>query len=127
MSPVDPVDSVVQFLRSFPDLPRAVGDLNAREVGDPTLYAWLSGGFRMLRESMDRADIKYEVYHQDRETASAIAFQAREYFLNDLPSSVAGDAFVLDVGEINLPYYDPDPTSREHVYCGEISLFYVKN
>ncbi|MCX4554134.1 hypothetical protein [Streptomyces sp. NBC_01500] len=124
---VDPVDSVVKFLRTFPDLPKAVGDLNARNVGDPTLYVFSTGGFRMLRESLDRTDIKYEIYHQDRETAVALAFEVRGHLLSDLPGAVAGNAYVLDVGEVNQPYYDPDPTSREHVYCGEIALFYVQN
>lgn len=124
---VDPTASVVEYLRTFPDLPRATGDLNARTVGDPTLYIFSTGGFRMLRESMDRTDIKYEVYNQDREAAAAMALQVRKYLLSSLPGVVAGNAYVLDVGEVNQPYYDPDPTSREHVYCGEIALFYVEN
>jgi hypothetical protein len=121
----DPIAAVVQYLRSLPDLPPGcvTGDMNSREVGDTTVYVEHNGGFRILRDCEDRIDIWYEVYHSDREQAASLAFLVREKFfaLSDL---VVGDVYFLDYNELSMPDYEPDPSSREHAYSGEVSLFY---
>ncbi|MEU5166794.1 hypothetical protein [Streptomyces mutomycini] len=125
----DPMKAVVAFLRSLPDLPpgSVTGDMNAREVGTTTVYVEHNGGFRMVRDKMDRLDVVYEVYDLDREKAAELAFLVRDHFLESAPNSVSGDLFFLDTLEISMPDYEPDAASREHVYCGEVSLFYVEN
>jgi hypothetical protein len=119
--------AVVEFLRSLPDLPpgSVTGDMTSREVGDPTVYVDHNGGFRVVRDSMDRVDIIYEVYDLDREKAAQLAFLVREHFLMDLRTLTVGDLYFLDSEDRTLPEYEPDSASREHVYSGEVSLFYV--
>jgi hypothetical protein len=123
----DPVDLVWTFLRSLPGVPvgAPTGDLVGRSVGDTTIYLHHSGGTRMVRDRMDRADVEFDVYHQDRHQAAALAYLCREALLEALPGSVIGDVQVLDVDEISAPRYFPDTASREHVYGGEVAVFYV--
>lgn len=125
----DPMKAIIGFLRSLSDLPpgSVTGDMTSREVGSTTVYAEHNGGFRMVRNCMDRVDVIYEVYDLDREKAAELAYLVRGHFLESAPNSVSGDLLFLDTIEISSPDYDPDPASREHVYCGEISLFYVEN
>ncbi|MFD8088969.1 hypothetical protein [Streptomyces malaysiensis] len=124
---VDPVDLIWKYLNSLKDIPEGApaGDLVGREAGDTTIYLNHSGGFRIVRDRMDRADIEYDVYHEDRAAAAGLAFLCREHFLEDLPGEVIGDVQVLDVAEISMPRYFPDSTSREHVYGGEITVFFT--
>jgi hypothetical protein len=126
---LDPVDLVWQYLRTLQDIPEdaPTGDLVGREVGDTTIYLNHSGGFRMVRDRMDRADIEYDVYDQDRAQAAGLAYICREHFLEDLPGQVIGNAQILDVAEISSPRYYPDSTSSEHVYGGEITVFFVED
>lgn len=125
----DPMKSIVLFLRSLPELPpgSVTGDLKTREVGSTTIYVEHNGGFRMVRDRMDRIDLVYEVYSLDREEAAELAFLLRDLLLSEAPNAVSGDHFFLDCLEISMPDYEPDAASREHVYSGEISLFYVEN
>ncbi|OKH95416.1 hypothetical protein AB852_00685 [Streptomyces uncialis] len=81
----------------------------------------------MVRDRMDRFDIEYDVYHADRERAVQLALLVREKFLEDLPGLTVGPAEVLDVEEITSPRYYPDSTSREHMYGGEVSVFFVES
>ncbi|MFE9455980.1 hypothetical protein [Streptomyces californicus] len=126
---VDPVDLVWKYLKALKDIPEdaPTGDLVGREAGDTTIYLNHSGGFRMVRDRMDRADIEYDVYDQDRAQAADLAHTCREHFLEDLPGQVIGDVQILDVAEISSPRYFPDSTSREHVYGGEITVFFVED
>ncbi|MGK5496390.1 hypothetical protein [Streptomyces sp. URMC 125] len=124
---IDPVKVLVEFLRSQPDIPEGspTGDMNTREAGDTTIYLEPSGGFRVVRDRMDRWDIEYDVYHMDREACVNLALTVRETLLERLPNSVVGEAYVLDTDEIAAPSYYPDDTSREHMYGGEVSVFFV--
>ncbi|MFJ6010212.1 hypothetical protein ACIQHZ_31505 [Streptomyces halstedii] len=119
--------AIVAFLRSLPDIPSgsATGDMNGRQVGNITVYVEHNGGFRMVRDRMDRIDVIYEVYAPDREVAAGLAFLVRGHFLETAPATESKDLFFLDTQEINMPEYEPDSTSREHMYSGEVSLFYV--
>ncbi|WP_259454005.1 hypothetical protein [Streptomyces ginkgonis] len=121
----DPVALVAAFLRSTPGVPgdAVTGDLVGREAGEVTVYLEHSGGFRLIRNRMDRWDIEYDVYHPEREGAVSLALVCRNALLEDLPGMVVNDALILDVEEVSSPMYLPDSTSREHVYGGEISLF----
>lgn len=123
----DPMPSVVRFLRNHLDLPsrNVTGDMNSRQVGELTVYVEHNGGFRMTRDCMDRVDVIYEVYGSDREEVADMAFLVSEHFLERLPDTLVGDHYFLDSSEIDMPDYDPDAASREHVYCGEVALFYV--
>ncbi|WP_371665983.1 hypothetical protein OG306_33180 [Streptomyces sp. NBC_01241] len=76
---------------------------------------------------MDRVDVVYEVRDPDREEAAGLAFLVREIFLKKAGATLSGDLYFLDTQELSMPDYEPDATSREHVYSGEISLFYVEN
>lgn len=124
----DPIAAVVQFLRGLSDLPAGcvTGDMNSREVGDTTVYVESNGGFRMVRDLMDRIDVSYEIYDLDRENASTLAFLVRDHFLEELQGVSVGGLYFLDSADIRIPDYEPDSNSREHVYCGEVSLFYVQ-
>ena len=125
---LDPIASVVQFLRSVPDLPAGsvTGDLSAREVGDTTIYVAHDGGYRVERDSkLERVFVAYEVYSLDREQAAQLAFLVRDHLLEGLRNGVTyKDLYFLDSRDQSLPDYEPDTSSREHVYCGEVSLYY---
>lgn len=123
----DPIAAVIQFLRSLPDLPpgSVQGDMNAREVGDTTIYVEHNGGFRVLRDCEDRIDICYDVYDLDREKAANLAFLVREHMLRDFRDLEVGDLYFLAPSEISMPNYEPDASSREHMYTGEVSLYYT--
>lgn len=121
----DPIEAVVTFLRTFSDIPYVTGDMSSREVGQVTVYVEPNGGFRMLRDSEDRMDIVYEAYSLDREEAFTLALRVRDYFLGNLPDSTSAGCYILDVGDVDTPRYDPDPQSREHCYSGEIWMCYV--
>lgn len=126
---VDPVQIVYTYLTAQPELPAnsVRGDLVGRDVGDTTIYFQHSGGFRVVRDRMDRADIEYDVYHTDRAQAAGLALLTREFLLEDLPGKSIGNATVLDVDEISMPRYFPDAASREHVYGGEFTIFFVED
>ncbi|MFD7605155.1 hypothetical protein ACFWAN_32530 [Streptomyces mirabilis] len=83
------------------------------------------GGFRVVRDTMDRVDVEYAAYSTDRKEAVDLALLVREKFLEDLPDTPVGGAHVLDVTEIDSPKYDPDESSREHVYCGQVAVFFT--
>jgi hypothetical protein len=127
---LDPIASVVTFLRSLPDLPpgSVTGDLSAREVGDTTIYVEHDGGYRVERDAeLDRVYIAYEVYSLDREEAASLAFLVRKLLLRGLRNGVTvKDLFFLDSRDEELPDYEPDGSSREHVYCGVVSLYYLE-
>jgi len=122
---VDPIDLLVGYLRTRPEIPDGAptGDMVGREAGDTTVYLEPTGGMRMVRYAMDRFDVEYQVYERDREDAAKLAFTVRSILLEDLPGTMIGDNQVLDVAEISAPHYDPDESSREQVYIGEIGLF----
>ncbi|MFJ5066534.1 hypothetical protein ACIQC7_08970 [Kitasatospora sp. NPDC088556] len=124
---IDPVNIAWKYLSSLTDLPQGsvTGDMVGRQAGDTTIYLAQSGGHRMVRDRMDRADIEYDVYHQDRAEASRLARVVRQALLEQLPGLAVDEALVLDVAEISSPRYYPDSTSREHMYGGEVSVFYV--
>ncbi|MBD0739840.1 hypothetical protein [Streptomyces sp. CBMA29] len=125
---VDPIDIIFQYLNSLPEIPAGAptGDLVGRKVGDTTICLYNSGGFRIVRDRMDRVDIEYDVYHTDRAQAAGLALLTREFLLEDLPGKTIAGVDVLDVDDISIPRYLPDEDSREHVYGGEVAIFYVE-
>lgn len=124
----DPIAAIVEFLRSLSDLPQGsvTGDMTSREVETTTIYVEHNGGFRQVRDCMDRVDVAYEVYDLDREKAAELAFLVREHFLTGLQGVTVGNLYFLDSHETHMPDYEPDSSSREHMYSGEVSLFYVE-
>lgn len=126
---VDPIDIVFQYLNSLQEIPDGAptGDLVGRKVGDTTICLYNSGGFRMVRDRMDRVDIEYDVYHTDRAKAAGLALLTREFLLEDLPGKTISGVTVLDVDDISIPTYLPDKESREHVYGGEVAIFLVES
>jgi len=124
----DPIPILVDYLKTCSDIPPTAptGTMVGRTVGDTTLYLLHSGGHRMVRDKMDRADVWYDAYHQDRASAAGLAYLTREYLLEDLPGRMVGGVQVLDVKEISSPKYIPDGTSYEDVYGGEIAMFFVE-
>ncbi|WP_043470313.1 hypothetical protein [Kitasatospora sp. MBT66] len=124
----DPVNTLWEYLSSLPDLPKGsvTGDLVGREAGETTVYLNESGGHRLVRDRMDRADIEYDVYAEDRAEAKRLALLVRRHLLEELPGREVAGALVLDVDEISRPRYYPDSVSREHMYGGEIAVFFVE-
>jgi len=122
----DPIKAVVLYLRSLPELSsvHVTGDMNTRQVGETTVYVEHNGGFRVLRDCEDRVDVVYEVYDLDRAKASQLALDVREFLfrLNDV---TVGGLYSLGYDGDAMPDYEPDSASREHVYTGEVSLFYT--
>lgn len=126
---IDPVEVLVTFLRSLPGIPSGVvtGAMTEHATGDTTVYLEHSGGYRMVRDRMDRADIEYSVYAVDRKECVDLALQVREKLLEVLPGQAVGGALVLDVDDIAAPSYYPDDQSREHMYGGEVAVFYTSD
>lgn len=124
---IDPIEFLVSFLNSLPEIPEdsVTGDLTQHVTGETAVYLEHMGGFRVVRNRMDRVDIEYDVYALDRKEAVDLALLVREKLLEELPDTVVGGALVLDVDEIDSPKYDPDDSSREHVYCGQVAVFYT--
>ncbi|WP_018564995.1 hypothetical protein [Streptomyces sp. PsTaAH-124] len=92
--------------------------------GDTCIYLETSGGYRVVRDSEDCSHVEYDVYHVDRKACVDLALLVREKLLEDLPGKSVGEALVLDVRDIAVPRYYPDDSSREHMYGGEIAVFY---
>ncbi|MYR95459.1 MULTISPECIES: hypothetical protein [unclassified Streptomyces] len=124
---IDPIDFLVTFLRAQPGIPGTApkGDLTNHAYGDTTVYLEPSGGFRMVRDRMDRVDIEYDVYSLNRKACIDLALTVREALLEILPNKTVDGALVLDTEDIQFPTYYPDKTSREHVYGGEVSVFFA--
>jgi hypothetical protein len=124
---IDPIEVLVSYLDSQADVPAGsvIGDMTQHVTGETAVYLESMGGFRVVRNRMDRADIEYDVYSLDRKTAVDLALLVREKLLENLPDSIVSGALVLDVEEIDSPKYDPDESSREHVYCGQVAVFYT--
>jgi hypothetical protein len=120
--------AVVSFLRSLPDIPpgSVVGDMNSREVGDTSVYVYLEDGYRVVRDAMDRIYVAFEVYSLDREQAAELSLVVREHLLKGLRAVTVGDHYFLDAHDEEYPNYEPDTSSREHVYCGVVSLYLVE-
>ncbi|MFG3582564.1 hypothetical protein [Streptomyces sp. NPDC047990] len=123
----DPIPLVVSFLRTQAGIPAdaVTGTLDDRSVGDTTIYVFHSGGFRMVRDRMDRADILYDVYGKDRESAAALAYQVRARLLEDMRETVVSGHAILDVTETSSPRWNPDQQSDEPAFTGEVAIFYT--
>lgn len=121
----DPIKSVVPFLQRLPDLSGVVvtGDMNARQVGATTVYVYLENGYEFLRDVGDRVYLAYEVYSLDREEAADLSLVVRRNLLRGLRSVQEGSLYFLDSHDEEYPVYEPDDSSREHVYAGVVSLY----
>lgn len=126
---LDPMTSVVPFLRGQSDIPTGsvVGDMNDREVGDTTIYVYVEDGYRFLRDVGDRIYVSYEVYSLDRGEAVNLSLVVRKHLLEGFRDVSLGDLYFLDSHDEEYPNYEPDASSREHVYCGVVSLYCVEN
>ncbi|MCY0941909.1 hypothetical protein [Streptomyces antarcticus] len=124
---IDPIEFLVSYLNSFSEMPdgSVMGDLTQHVTGETAIYLEHMGGFRVIRNRLDRVDVEYDVYSLDRKEAVDLALLVREKLLEELPSTVVGGALVLDVDEIDSPKYDPDESSREHVYSGQVAVFFT--
>ncbi|MGW1673289.1 hypothetical protein [Streptomyces sp. NPDC002324] len=124
---IDPIEFLVTYLESVPEIPdgSVLGDLTNHVTGETAVYLEHMGGFRVVRDRMDRIDVEYAAYSMDRKEAVDLVLLVRERFLEELPDTAVGGALVLDVEEIDSPKYDPDDSSREHVYCGQVAVFYT--
>ncbi|MGC9439259.1 hypothetical protein [Streptomyces sp. WG5] len=121
--------SVVPYLRGLPDIPTGsvTADMTSREVGDTTIYVYVDDGYRFLRDVGDRIYVAYEVYSLDRGEAVNLALLVRKHLLTGLRDVSVGDLYFLDSHDEEYPDYEPDASSREHVYCGVVSLYCVEN
>ncbi|MFF5433421.1 hypothetical protein ACFY5K_25700 [Streptomyces griseofuscus] len=94
-------------------------------TGSTSVYLATSGGYRVIRDAEDCAHIEYDVYDLDRKACVDLAMLVREKLLEDLPGKSVSGALVLDVKDISIPHYYPDSNSREHMYGGEVAVFYT--
>ncbi|MBT2609884.1 hypothetical protein J7I97_16790 [Streptomyces sp. ISL-87] len=126
---IDAIEVLVSYLNSLADVPEGlvIGDLTQHVTGETAIYLEHMGGFRVVRDRLDRVDVEYGVYALDRKEAVDLALLVREKLLERLPNTVVGGALVLDVDEIDSPKYDPDESSREHVYCGQVAVFFTES
>lgn len=124
---LDPVEILVTFLRNHPEIPSnaPLGDMTQHVTGETCIYLETSGGFRVTRDAEDCAHVEYSVYDLDRKACVDLALLVREKLLEELPGSVVAGAVVLDVEDIALPRYYPDDSSREHMYGGEVAMYFV--
>ncbi|WP_406305778.1 hypothetical protein OHA61_30715 [Streptomyces sp. NBC_00885] len=124
---LDPIEFLVTYLDSIPEISdgSVLGDLTNHVTGQTAIYLEHMGGFRVVRDRMDRIDVEYAAYSMDRKEAVDLALLVREKLLEDLPDTAVGGALVLDIEEIESLKYDPDDSSREHVYCGQVAIFYT--
>jgi hypothetical protein len=123
----DPIPLVISFLRAQPDIPADAvsGNLDDRSVGDTTIYVLHAGGFREVRDRMDRADIVYDVYGKDRESTAALAYLVRAHLLEDMRNTVVSGHVILDVIETSSPRWNPDTQSDEPAFTGELTVYYT--
>jgi hypothetical protein len=126
---LDPMRAVVPFLQGQTDIPTGsvTADMTSRKVGNTTVYVYVDDGYQFLRDVGDRIYVAYEVYSQDRDEAVNLALLVRKYLLKGLRDVSVGDLYVLDAHDEEYPDYEPDASSREHVYCGVVSLYCVDN
>lgn len=124
---LDPVQSLVTFLSTQDGIPEdsLTGDMTEHVVGDTTVYLEHSGGYRVIRDSMDRAEVEYSVYSLDRKECIDLALLVREALLEKLPGMAVDGLLVLDVDDVALPSYFPDDSSREHMYGGEVCVYFT--
>lgn len=124
---VDPVEVLVTFLRAHPEIPQVhvTGDLTEHTAGQTCVYLEVSGGFRVVRDAEDCAHVEYDVYDLDRKTCYDLALLVREKLLEELPNREVGHGLVLDVVDVAQPTYYPDKSSREHMYGGEVAVYYT--
>jgi hypothetical protein len=124
---LDPVEFLVTFLRNHPEIPTGapIGDMTEHVTGDTCIYLETSGGYRVVRDAEDCAHVEYDVYSLDRKDCIDLALLVREKLLEELPGTAVAGAEVLDVRDIALPRYYPDDSSREHMYGGEVEVYFT--
>jgi hypothetical protein len=126
----DPVAFLIDYLKTCKNLPPdavPTGTLIGRNPGDLSIYLYHSGGHRIMRDKMDRADIWYDAYNADRASAAGLAYLTREYLLEDLPGKLIDGVQILDVKEISSPKFVPDNASNEDAYGGEVAIFFTES
>ncbi|MEU7189117.1 hypothetical protein [Streptomyces sp. NPDC045369] len=94
-----------------------------RSKGQPTIVIDHAGGYRVVRDRADRADMTLHVYHQSMTAAAGMAYELREALLEDLPGRVVNGALVLDVAEVHGPLFLPDSMTGEDRYVESIAVY----
>ncbi|MGW0087848.1 hypothetical protein ACWDWS_02395 [Streptomyces sp. NPDC003328] len=124
---IDPVEVLVEYLRNHPEIPSdaPLGDMTEHVTGETCVYLETSGGFRHIRDAEDCAHVEYDVYALDRKACIDLALLVREKLLEELPNTTVAGATILDVEDIALPRYYPDDSSREHMYGGEVAVYFT--
>lgn len=113
----EPTPLVVQFLRQAagPDV-FVSGDWIGRPQGKAAVIVDFDGGWRTVRDRMDRAEFTVHVYASDRDATSVLAFRLRDLVLTSMPGHVWSGVQVADVEELMMPSPTPDEESREWRY-----------
>ncbi|WP_436776046.1 hypothetical protein [Yinghuangia sp. YIM S09857] len=99
------------------------GDWIGRPEGKSAVIVDFDGGYRVVRDRMDRAEFVIHVYAATREAASALAFRLRDAALSSLPAHVAHGVQVADAEELMMPTPTPDELSRESRYTFAFAIY----
>lgn len=119
----DPTPLLVLPLRSMASGTFVSGDWIGRPEGRPTVIVEYDGGYRVVRDRMDRAEFTIHVYAGTRAVTAALAFNLRARVLADLPGAVVNGIQIADVDELMMPTPTPDEESREWRFTFSCALY----
>ncbi|GAA2916975.1 hypothetical protein GCM10020221_11290 [Streptomyces thioluteus] len=102
------------------------GSMVGRAKGQRSVIVEASGGYREMRERLDRAEVTLHIYGPAQMATSDLAHVVRELLLEGLPGQRAGGALVLDVAEVHMPFPLADESSGEFRYVHALSLYLIE-
>lgn len=118
----EPTALLVAFVRSISPGVFVSGDWIGRPEGVRAVIIDFEGGWRTVRDRMDRADFTLHVYGPDRDATSDLAYTLRDSVLSTLPGAVLSGVQVADIEELMIPTPTPDEASREPRYTFAVSM-----
>ncbi|MFE7313809.1 hypothetical protein ACFU7T_11980 [Streptomyces sp. NPDC057555] len=122
---IDPAAVLHSYVTSLPAMRGVMvsGTRVDRSKGQPTIVLEHAGGYRIVRDRADRAELVIHAYHQSMTLAAGMAYDLRSALLEDLPGQAVDGALVLDVAEIHSPHFLPDSMTGEYRYVHSIAVY----
>ncbi|MFK0295479.1 hypothetical protein ACIQU6_34110 [Streptomyces sp. NPDC090442] len=122
---IDPAAVLHSYIASLPVMRGVMvsGTRVDRSKGQPTIVLEHAGGYRVVRDRADRAELVTHVYHQSMTLAAGMSYDLRSALLEDLPGQVVAGALVLDVAEVHAPLFLPDSMTGEYRYVHSIAAY----